>query len=175
MPARSEKSEVQSHDGVRIPTDARAVSELANHGKASALAAFETFSWAVVNRETDLAAGLISFSWGKTDNSGAVNDAAQWSLYWIKILPEPLRSEVQTPQRLVALMHQNEFADYVAYSIVNREILSAQTEIIKVRWHSATGLSKEEQFIMRSTSSGWMRETHPFLVAGIARRLSGRQ
>lgn len=166
-------AKIRPREGFRIPPDARAVSELANQGTASALAAFETFAWAVMNRETELSAGLIRFSWWKTDSSATVDDAAKWVAHWIKVMPEPLRSEVRTPQRLVALMHENELADYVAYSMAGREVLSAQTEIIRVNWYSADGGSTEEQFLMRSTPNGWVRETHPFLVARIARHYSG--
>ncbi len=156
---------------INIPVGAKPVSELKNQGRDSALAAAETFAWAVMNRQTDVTASLINFSWADTATNRPGELAELWSNGWVKKLPEPWLSQIRTPQRLVAFMHENEVAGSVAYALGSREILSNYTEIIKVSWYSGEGRASEQALIMRLTPSGWTRDTQPFLVSSLVRNI----
>ena len=150
-----------------LASEFKLASELGNRGNKSAVAAVETFLWATVNGQTDACADLIAWRW--LSAKGLPSEQTVSGMF--ANVPEPWRQEVKTPERLLALMHQNDLQAIGGFEIVKRAQFTPDSEEIQVRLYDENGNTKVQSMFMRRTESGWKREQWPITIQQIADKL----
>jgi hypothetical protein len=148
-----------------IPSSARHVQELRDVGVGSAIAASETFIWATLERKTDIAADMVIWRFfGDSRTAAAIFSS----------LPEQWRREVQSPERLMALMHQNENAKFEALEVIGHRTFGPTDEEIIVRWYAPDGSTRDESMLMTKVEGTWRREQQPSALKRLVDHLSSQ-
>jgi hypothetical protein len=167
-PPANEPAAAPARPRVPVPASAKLVSELANRGNATAIAGAETYMWASVNRQTDVAASLIKWHGGPDEGTWTYGGNDRF-----RDVPEPWQSQIKTPERLIAIMQENELESFGAYEIKRREVIGPKYESIEVRWFAPDGSFVDQTYVMRLTPIGWRREIHSVFLDRLVKKLQG--
>jgi hypothetical protein len=144
-------------------TASEGILSLTNAGNDTATAGVQTFLWAAANGRLDTTADLICFVW----RPGAEQ--------YFSSVPEAVRKELGTPEKLVAAMYQNLLDSVSDIQISRTDIVGPRDVVFRVRLVSEDGSTSEEEFIMRRTNAGWQKQEYPYRVDELGRQLRGEK
>ncbi len=114
-----------------------------NAGQATSDAAFETVLWAAAGGEVDALADLLEFDTEARSKAAAI----------FANLPEPMRKELATPERLIALLTAKD-VPLGSASIVGQFPTPVDTKVAALIF-DAEGKSKVALFSMRAEGANW--------------------
>ncbi len=145
------KSAIAAASAGKSPADALPVklipvTDWKNAGRATPTATVETVLWGAVGGDIDVVAGAVEFTPSAREKARALLDR----------LPENLRAQYDSPEKLAALMISKD-ADKVSGMQVlgTRELGSADSVGMRLRFGNDLGQTKEQSLLFHNSSDGW--------------------
>jgi len=86
-------------------------------------------------------------------------------------VPAPWREFAGSPERLLAIVHQNEVEPFGAFQMVGHEGIGSDIEVFTVRLFASDGNLMDSSIMMQRTQNGWKRVHWPVTLEAIAKQL----
>jgi hypothetical protein len=144
-----------------VPIGVIPAGELRNFGRATPEAGVATAIWAAIGGEVETLTDALMFSPELKEKADA----------WFAGLPEQIQKDHRSPERAIASVLAREAGALGSLQVLGRNETSPDEVVVRARFETLEGKTKEENFLMRRMAGGWGMELPDDFVKKLARGL----
>jgi hypothetical protein len=148
-----------------VPVNLTPAESLKNAGKGTPEAATETLLWAAFGGDVETLSSALVFTPTAREKADA----------WFAGLPEKMRNQYGSPEKVVALMIAKDAAGLTGMQVLGQKEIAPDNVGVRVRFGSTDGKVKDDNLLMRRVDDGWRMVLPDAAVEKFARQLSGKK